>query len=53
MDKKRKKLELSRVRMAKEELLFKIEERLEEVERLKEHVKLQEQKEQELQKDSE
>lgn len=44
----RKKLELMRVQTAKFELLFKIDERLEEIERLKSHVKIQEETEQRL-----
>jgi hypothetical protein len=45
---KRKKLELSRVTLAREELEFKIEERLEEVARLQSMVQLQKNKEAEL-----
>lgn len=41
LDLKRKKVELSRVRVAKEELLLKIEEKMEEIERLKQHVEIQ------------
>jgi hypothetical protein len=48
LDIKRKKLELSRVQTAKQELEFKIDEKLEEIERLKEHIKTQEQKENQL-----
>lgn len=43
LDVKKKKLELQRVELAKEELLFKIEERLEEIERLKKHIEVQDQ----------
>lgn len=50
MELKRKKLELSRVRLARQELEFKIEERLDEVSRLKEHIVIQLEKEQELEK---
>lgn len=51
MELKRKRLELSRVRLARQELEFKIEERLDEVNRLKEHIKIQIDKEQELEKE--
>lgn len=43
LDQKKKKLELQRVSLAKDELLFKIEERLEEIDRLKKHIEIQEQ----------
>jgi len=39
---KRKKLELQRVSVASEELKFKIEERLDEIEKLKKHIEIQE-----------
>lgn len=45
---KKKELELQRAQLAKKELEFKVEERLEEVGRLKAHIILQEQKEIEL-----
>ena len=45
---KRKKLELARVQMAKSELEFKVEERIEEINKFKEHVKVQSEKEKEL-----
>lgn len=48
LDLKKKELELQRVQLAKKELEFKIEERLEEVERLKAHILIQGQKEEEL-----
>lgn len=42
LDLKRKKLELQRVSVAAEELKFKIEERLDEIQRLEQHIKIQE-----------
>lgn len=45
---KKAKLELARVNLAKQEMEFKIEERLQEIARLKEHIALQEKREQEL-----
>ncbi len=48
---KKKKLELARVQVAKQELEFKIEEKLDEVERLKAAVEIQLKKEQELMKE--
>lgn len=45
---KRKKLELSRVELARQEQEFKIEERMEEINRLKATIMLQENKENEL-----
>lgn len=45
---KRKKLELSRVELARHELEFKIEEKMEEVNRLKSMIVIQKNKEQEL-----
>lgn len=48
LDKKRKEIELMRVQTARHEILFRIEERLDEIERLKEHVKIQEQAEEKL-----
>ncbi len=41
LDIKRKKLELSKVRIAREELEFRIEERLDEISRIKEHIEIQ------------
>lgn len=49
MEIKRKKLELSRVSLAREEQEFKIEERMEEIKRLEAMIELQKKKEQELQ----
>ena len=46
---KRMKLELIKVSAARHELLFRIDERMDDVDRLKEHVKIQEAKEAELQ----
>lgn len=51
LEKKRKELELERVKLAKKELEFKIEERMEEVNRLREHIKVQDAKIQELEKE--
>ena len=51
LDKKRKELELERVKLAKKELEFKIEERMDEVNRLQEHIKVQDAKIQELEKE--
>lgn len=48
LDLKKKKLELARVQVAKQELEFKIEERADEIQRLKEHIKVQEQTEEKL-----
>lgn len=48
LEKRKKELELARVSLAKDELLFKIEEKKDEIRRLEEHVKIQEQKELEL-----
>lgn len=49
MELKRKKLELSRVSLAREEQEFKIEERMEEIKRLQVMIEIQMKKEQELQ----
>lgn len=49
MEKKRKALELERVKIARMELEFKIEERQEEIARLSEAIEKQLQKEQEIQ----
>ena len=48
LEKRRKEIELMRVQTAKHEILFRIEERLDEIERLKDHVKVQEQAEEKL-----
>jgi len=48
LEKSRKELELSRVRYAKQEMEFKILERLADIERLKENIKSQEKREEEL-----
>lgn len=45
LDEKRKRLELMRVQTAKEELKFKVEERLDEIKRLESHIKIQEEAE--------
>lgn len=44
LEKKKKELELQRVELAKKELEFKIEERMDEVSRLKEHIAIQDSK---------
>jgi len=51
IDKKRKQLELSRVKLAREEMELKIEERLEEIERLKNNIQIQINKEKDLEKE--
>lgn len=43
MEVKKKELELARVKVAQQELEFKIEERLEEIDRLKVHIEVQKQ----------
>lgn len=48
MELKRKKLELSRVQLAREEQEFKIEERMEEINRLNSMIEIQKNKEKEL-----
>lgn len=48
---KKKKLEYQRVKLAKDELEFKIEERLEEIDRLKSHILIQKQTLDKLQKE--
>jgi hypothetical protein len=48
LERKKKKLELSRVQLAREEMEVKIEERLAEIERLKEFIAVQEAKEKEI-----
>ena len=49
MELKRKKLELSRVSLAREEQEFKIEERMEEIKRIEAMIEIQKKKEQEIQ----
>ena len=51
LDNKKKELELARVKLARQELEFKVEERQEEIERLKVNIEIQLKKEEELQKD--
>lgn len=51
MDVKRKRLELARVEVARQELEFKIEEREEEIKRLKDHIQIQKNKEEEIKQD--
>lgn len=53
MEKKRKQLELSRVSLAREEMEFKIIERLEEIKKLEAMIEIQKQKQEELQKEIE
>lgn len=48
---KKRTLEYERVKLARQELELKIEERLDEVERLKEHIKVQVAKEEEIKQD--
>lgn len=48
MELRRKKLELSRVKLAREEQEFKIEERLEEIKRIESMISIQKKKEEEL-----
>lgn len=48
LDKKKKELELARVRLARQEMELKIEERQEEIGRLKDFIKIQLDKEAEL-----
>jgi hypothetical protein len=43
LEQRKKELELERVKLAKKELEFKIEERLEEIDRLKSHIEIQNQ----------
>jgi hypothetical protein len=43
LEQKKKHLELQRVKLAQQELEFKIEEKLEEIERLKTHIAIQKQ----------
>jgi hypothetical protein len=50
-EKKRRKLELARVRLSREELEFKIEERMQEIDRLKEAIDKQLEKEKEIEKE--
>ncbi len=51
LERKKKELELARVKLAKDELEYKIEERLDEVQRLRDHVEIQNKRIEELQKD--
>lgn len=51
LDKKKKQVELSRVRLAREEMEMKIAEREEEIQRLKSHIEIQRAREQELDKE--
>lgn len=48
LEKKKKLLEQSRVRLAREEMELKISERMEEIEKLKDYIEIQLKKEQEL-----
>lgn len=48
LEKKKKLLEQSRVRLAREEMELKISERMEEIEKLKEYIEIQLKKEQEI-----
>lgn len=41
LERKKKELELERIKLGKKELEFKVEERLAEIERLKEHIDIQ------------
>jgi hypothetical protein len=51
LERKKKELELARVKLAKDELEFKVEERLEEIKRLRDHIVTQQDKINELEKD--
>lgn len=51
LEKKKKQLELSRVRLAREEMELKIQERMEEIERLEGFIKVQHDKEVELEQE--
>lgn len=51
MEKRKKELELQKVKTARMELELKIDEKLEEIERMKEHIKIQIDKEQSLQQE--
>ena len=51
LEKKKKRLELARVQLAREELEFKVEERMDEIERLKAAIQIQLEKEEEIRKD--
>lgn len=51
LEKKKKNLELSRVRLAREEMELKIQERMEEIERLEGFIKVQFEKEAELEQE--
>lgn len=51
LDIKRKKVELSRVQVARQELELKIEEKMEEIERIKAHIEVQNKAEERLLKE--
>lgn len=51
LEKRKKEVELARVRTARMELELKIEERLDEITRLKEHIEIQTKKEKELEQE--
>jgi hypothetical protein len=51
LDKKKRELELARVRLARQEMEFKIEERLAEIDKLKEHIDIQKKREEDLNKE--
>lgn len=51
LEKRKKEVELARVRTARMELELKIDERLDEIERLKQHIQIQIDKENELEKE--
>lgn len=48
LDKKKRELELARVQLARREMEFRIEERMEEIKRLEENIKIQIDKEAEI-----
>lgn len=50
LDKRKKEVELMRVKVAREELVLKIEEKLDEIERLKAHIKVQDEAQEKLEK---
>lgn len=51
LEKKKKMLELGRVKLARQEMEFKIEEKQDEIKRLQDFIKIQLDKEQELEKE--
>lgn len=51
LEKKKKMLELGRVRLARQEMEFKIEEKQDEIKRLQDFIKIQLDKEQELERE--